>query len=170
MVSERLIVPVTQRTLITYQQLGHWQMGKKAREVKADMRRTIRSMPLSDGEKAFLHEHAIYEGSPLHKKNPGDFGLTPPAAPRLGKTLCDEAAITQRADARALLGKAIDGGLASEATTAEGFPKQLWVVDDHGRVFEAIYGGSQTGHYHGYPIRNQTAMFDQITKAWAKRS
>ena len=29
-------------------------------------------------------------GNPEHKRNPGDFGLTPPAQPRADKTLCDD--------------------------------------------------------------------------------
>ena len=37
------------------------------------------------------------QGSPLHKSNPGDFGLDPPSAARPGKTLCDEAGIFTRA-------------------------------------------------------------------------
>ena len=42
--------------------------------------------------------------------------------------------------------------LVSEATASDGLPKQLWVVDEHGQVFEAMYGGSVAGRYHGYPI------------------
>lgn len=144
-------------------------MGKKALEVRKATMRTIRSALLSDKEKAFLRANAVYEGSPYHKKNPGDFGLTPPAAPRSDATLCDEAGVTQRAVASALLDAAIDGGLASEATTPEGFPKQIWTVDDQGRVFEAMYGGSRTGCYHGYPIRTKDPLFDRISKIWAQR-
>ena len=31
-----------------------------------------------------------YGGKPDHKRNPGDFGLTPPSLPRDDKSLCDE--------------------------------------------------------------------------------
>lgn len=31
-----------------------------------------------------------YSGNPEHKRNPGDYGLDPPSAPRPGKTLCDK--------------------------------------------------------------------------------
>ena len=55
--------------------------------------------------------------------------------------------------------------------TPDGFPKQIWVVDEeHGnQVFEAIYGGSQTGRYHGYPIRLRDPFFDHVLTAWKAR-
>jgi hypothetical protein len=144
-------------------------MGKRALEVKKSTVRRIRIPGLSVQERSFLHEHAAYEGSPHHKKNPGDFGLTPPAAPRPDKTLCDEAGIQRRDEAVALLARAIDGGLVSAGTVPENFPKQLWVVDDEGRVFEAMSGGSRAGRYHGYPIRRTDPLFDQVSKAWEDR-
>ncbi len=113
--------------------------------------------------------NAVYQGSPLHKRNPGDFGLTPPASPRPQKTLCDEAGIARKADAAALFKSAIEAGLVSEDDTGEGFPKQFWVVDGAGRVFELMYGGSHTGCYHGYPIRKSDPFFDQIRDLWSER-
>jgi hypothetical protein len=95
--------------------------------------------------------------------------LTPPAAPRPDKTLCDEAGVTRRALADALLAQAIDGGLASETIGAPGFPKQLWVVTENGQVFEAMYGGSTTGLYHGYPIRRSDPFFAEVVNAWERR-
>ena len=109
---------------------------------------------------------ASYEGSPHHKRNPGDFRLTPPAAPRLDKTLCDEARVFNRSVAERLFERAIERGLVSESTVAEGLPKQLWVVDESGRVFEAMYGGSTTGCYHGYPIRRSDPLFEKVVQAW----
>ncbi len=144
-------------------------MGRKALEVQKATVRTIRSTPLSDTEKAYLRLNAAYEGSAYHKKNPGDFGLTPPAAPRPDKTLCDEAGVASRAVATDLLARAIEGGLVSDPIGAPGFPKELWVVDEHGRVFEAIYGGSVIGRYHGYPIRRSDPLFDQIRAAWVQQ-
>ena len=144
-------------------------MGKKAQGKRRVTRRTMRAAPLDEGERAYLREHAKYEGVSYHKRSPGDFGLTPPAAPRPDKTLCDEAGITQRDAAQGLLMRAIDGGLASETSGTKHFPKQLWVVDDAGQVFEAMYGGSATGMYHGYPIRREDPFFDEVTKAWERR-
>ena len=130
----------------------------------------MRKALLSNEERAYLQEHATYEGVSYHKGTPGDFGLTPPAAPRPDKTLCDEAGVTRRALASDLLKRAIDGGLASVGDGAQNFPKQLWVVDQHGRVFEAMYGGSSKGAYHGYPIRRTDPFFNQVTQAWERRN
>lgn len=113
---------------------------------------------------------AAYEGSPHHKRNPGDFGLTPPVAPRRDKTLCDEAGVFERSLAQQLFERAVERGLVSESKAGNGMPKQLWVVDEQGRVFEAIYGGSVAGRYHGYPIRRADPLFDEVCKAWADRA
>jgi hypothetical protein len=127
-------------------------------------------MALSKDERAYLLANASYEGSPHHKRNPGDFGLTPPSAPRPDKTLCDEARVFQAGQARDLLVKAIHVGLVSEATATLGFPKQLWVVDDNGLVFEAMHGGTSPGTYHGYPIRRNDPLFDEVVAAWNQRT
>lgn len=142
-------------------------MGRRAIASKRQTERTIRATPLTDAEKAVLRARAAYEGSPHHKRNPGDFGFVPPCAPRPDKTLCDEARVHRRADADRLFGRAIDRGLVSEATAADGFPKQLWVVDEQGQVFEAVYGGSVAGRYHGYPIRKTDPLFEQVSAAWS---
>ena len=145
-------------------------MGNKANFARRITRRTMRATPLTDRERKFLRDHAGYEGISYHKRSPGDFGLTPPAAPRPDKTLCDEANITRRDLADALLAQAIAGGLVSDGEGGPGFPKQLWAVDEHGQVFEAMYGGSKTGLYHGYPIRRVDPWFDEVTRAWEKRN
>ncbi len=126
----------------------------------------MRATPLTDPERKFLRENAGYDGRNYHKRNPGDFGLTPPAAPRPDKTLCDEAKVFQRSLADALLARAIEGGLVSEAEAAPGFPKQMWAVDESGRVFEAMHGSG--GMYHGYPIRRADPFFDDVVRAWEK--
>ncbi len=144
-------------------------MGKKALEVKRATLRQIRTAALSEDERTFLRQNVAYEGSPYHKRNPGDFGLTPPASPRPDKTLCDEAGIERRSTADDLLARAIDGGLVSDGTEPGSFPKQMWVVDDQGLVFEAMYGGSKAGRYHGYPIRRTDPLFKQVSDAWKGR-
>jgi hypothetical protein len=128
----------------------------------------MRAELLRPEERARLLAEAAYEGSPLHKREPGDFGLTPPASPRPTKALCDEAAIKTRAAATELFMQAIQGGLVSDPAVGL-FPKFLWVVDEQGRVFEAIYGGSQPGRYHGYPIRRNDPFFDDVITAWERR-
>lgn len=143
-------------------------MGNKAKELRRVTRRTLRATPLTDQEREFLRNHARYEGVSYHKRSPGDFGLTPPASPRPDKTLCDEAMVTRRAIADQLLARAIDGGLVSQAEAAPNFPKQMWVVDDRGQVFEAMYGGSRAGLYHGYPIRHTDPWFDEVVETWER--
>jgi hypothetical protein len=103
-------------------------VGRLARALRTETQRRIRAEPLTAAERERLAE-ARYEGSPLHKRNPGDFGLVPPSMPRPDKTLCDEAGIHARATADELFAMALARGICSESTGPGGFPKQLWVVD-----------------------------------------
>jgi hypothetical protein len=144
-------------------------MGKKAQEVRRATVRTIRGVGLTDEERDVLRAKATYEGSPHHKKRPGDFGFIPPVAPRPDKTMCDEAGVHRRSTAQELLERAIAGGIVSEATVPNGMPKHLWAVDDSGQVFEAMYGGATEGRYHGYPIRRNDPLFREVSEAWGRR-
>lgn len=139
-------------------------MGKKAIQAKKATTRRIRQ--LSEQERDDLCKRASYEGSPHHKRNPGNFRLTPPSAPREDKTLCDEAGVFNQEEAKQLFERALRRGLVSEATAADGLPKQVWSIDADGRVFEAMYGGSRAGCYHGYPIRRSDPLFDEVSRAW----
>lgn len=56
-----------------------------------------------------LRRRVSYGGNAEHKRNPGDFGLSPPFGPRKGKTLCDGVSIFQRAVALRLLRGASNG-------------------------------------------------------------
>lgn len=143
-------------------------MGTKSRELRLRTERRFRATRLTEPEQAALKNLAWYEGSPAHKRNPQDFGLTPPAAPRPDATLCDDAGPINKAQARALLASAIDNGLVSEATTGQNTPKHLWVVHE-GRVFEAAYGGSRTGAYHGYPVRLSDPLHAKVLEVWSAR-
>jgi len=57
-----------------------------------------------------LAEAVSYGGNPEHKRNPGDFGLSPPAAPRPDKTLCDRAGVFDKREAEELLRQGIRQG------------------------------------------------------------
>lgn len=59
-------------------------------------------------------EDLRYSGNPEHKRNPGDFGLTPPSGPRPGKTLCDQVEIYSRAEALALLKAGVRRGISAQ--------------------------------------------------------
>ncbi|MBG6882711.1 hypothetical protein I5J06_03855 [Pseudomonas aeruginosa] len=76
-----------------------------------------------------------YGGNPEHKRNPGDFGLRPPADPRRGKSLCDVAEIFSRAEALKLLQDGIGKELVSDRED-NGWPKNIWSVTEAGRLQE----------------------------------
>ena len=81
-----------------------------------NMKKKIRPIPQNDCEQAHLSslaERVRYGGNPEHKRNPGDFGLTPPSSPRPDKTLCDEAGIFTRSEAVKLLQEGLKKGLIS---------------------------------------------------------
>jgi hypothetical protein len=90
-----------------------------------------------------------YGGNPEHKRNPGDFGLTPPAAARMGKTLCDKVGVFSRDAALELLREGLRRRLVS-SQQRDGWPQNVWSVTDAGEPLEAQLEGS--GVYHGYPM------------------
>ncbi len=110
-----------------------------------------------------------YTGSPFHKRNPGDFALTPPAAPRNDRTLCDEAGITSKITAVRLLRLGIKLGLVSEQNR-NGFPKYIWSVENGESpiVFEAILENEGTGQYHGYPLKKNDPIYEDVLERWRK--
>jgi len=77
-----------------------------------------------------------YGGNPEHKRNPGDFGLTPPAMPRPDKTLCDTVGISKRNEATRLLKKGVRKGLVS-IREKNGFPQNIWTITKEGHPLEA---------------------------------
>ena len=94
-----------------------------------------------------------YAGSPYHKRNPGDFGLTPPSAPRQNATLCDDVGVSRRATALGLLQGGIRQGLISQQTRND-YPVRIWSVrSSDGMVFEARLENEEQGEYHGYPLQ-----------------
>jgi hypothetical protein len=90
-------------------------------------------------------------GNPEHKRNPGDFGLTPLSQPRADKTLCDSVGIFSITEATRLLRDGVTKGLISEQERDE-YPQNIWVVTEDERPLEAQLENSQKGTYHGYPI------------------
>ncbi len=106
-----------------------------------------------------------YVGSPYHKRNQGDFGLTPPAQPRADKTLCDEAGIVSKAEAERYLVKGVQRGMVSSAGP-DGFPKHVWAVTDGGVVLEAKYNNVGPGSYHGYPLFKPDPFRKAILDRW----
>ena len=113
------------------------------------------------GELDDLAKRVKYRGNPVHKRNPGDFDLMPPGAPRPDKTLCDSEGIFRRLEAARLLKERVKRGLISEQTRAE-FPQNIWAVTEQGYPLEAELENRAQGTYHGYPVLQHDPIRNQI--------
>lgn len=139
----------------------------KTRYKKFNMKRRIAprdSFPVTSIE--YWGRAVHYGGNPEHKKNPGDFGLNPPASPRRGKSLCDTAHVIQRAGALELLREGIKRQLVSVAKVGD-WPRNIWAVTDQGTALEAQLENAETGTYHGYPMPDSDPFADEIRSRWA---
>jgi len=104
-------------------------------------------------------EAARYGGNPEHKRNPGDFGLTPPAAARMGKTLCDKIGMFSRSAALELLREGFRRGFVSRQLR-DGWPQNVWAITPAGEPLEAQLEGN--GVYHGYPMPENDPFRDAV--------
>lgn len=111
-----------------------------------------------------LTKKVRYGGNPEHKRNPGDFNLSPPSNPRQAKTLCDEVGIFKRADALALLKEGLRRGLVS-VQERNGWPQNIWAVVN-GRSLQAMLENAEQGTYHGYPLQEDEPLANEILKHW----
>jgi len=114
---------------------------------------------LSPAQVQHWAEAARYGGNPEHKRNPGDFGLTPPATARMGKTLCDKVAIFSRSAALELLRDGFRRGLVSRQQR-DGWPQNVWAITPAGEPLEAQLEGN--GVYHGYPMPENDPFRDVV--------
>ena len=108
-------------------------------------------------------KRARYNGSPEHKRSPGDFGLDPPSSPRPGKTLCDVVQIHTRVVALALLRTGLRKGMFSVQERG-GWPQNVWAVTDDGEPLEAQLEGE--GVYHGYPMPQEDPFRENVLARW----
>lgn len=115
---------------------------------------------------AELATRVRYGGNPEHKRNPGDFGLTPPSAPRPDKTLCDAVGVFERKVAKQLLREGIERGLISEQHRGE-FPQNVWAVTTQGHPVEARLENATLGTYHGYPMPPTDPFCENILNRWS---
>jgi hypothetical protein len=115
-----------------------------------------------------LAEQVRYGGNPEHKKNPGDFGLTPPSSPRQGKSLCDAVGIFSRQAALNHLRSGFCKGLISECFNGE-WPRNIWSVTQDGIPVEAQLENPKTGTYHGYPMPASDPLAAEIIRLWNMR-
>ena len=113
-----------------------------------------------------LAETVRYGGNPEHKRNPGNFGLTPPSSPRRDKTLCDEAGIFDRNQALRLLQEGIRQGLMSEPRGTT-YPQNVLAVSMEGVPLEAQLENAANGTYHGYPMPEEDPFRDIVIARWS---
>ena len=109
-----------------------------------------------------------YTGSPLHKRNPGDYNLTPPSSPRPGKTLCDGDRPILKEEAKSLLKEGFLKGMVSDRWSGE-WPEIVWAVSGDREVFEAQLENRDQGHYHGYPLQANDGFRATALKEWDQR-
>jgi len=112
-----------------------------------------------------LAKQVKYGGNPEHKKNPGDFGLTPPSDPRQGKSLCDISDIFTHREALKLLQAGIRKGLVSHKSN-QGWPQNVWAVTKDGCALEAQLENCMQGSYHGYPMPDSDPLKAEILSRW----
>lgn len=115
-----------------------------------------------------LARDARYRGSPKHKRNPSDFGLSPPSDPRDDASLCDEAGAFTKERAQGLLSDGMRRGLVSEVLRGR-WPHMVWAVTDDGYPLEARLENQETGEYHGYPMPPADPFREKVLKAWERK-
>lgn len=127
-------------------------------------KRRIRELDDS-GELDSLARRVKYTGNPAHKRNPGDFGLTPPAQPRADKTLCDAVRIASLLESTRLLRQGVAKGLISEQARGD-FPQNIWAVTQDGVPLEAQLEDRTQGTYHGYPMPSTDDFREEVLSRW----
>ena len=127
-------------------------------------KRSIANAPV-DADLERWRKVVSYGGNPEHKKNPGDYGLNPPASPRPDKTLCDGVNIFLKGAALDLLREGVRRGLVSEQKR-NGFPQNIWAVTAEGVPLEAQLENSGNGTYHGYPMPESDAFRSKVIEKW----
>lgn len=112
-----------------------------------------------------LAQKISYGGNPEHKRNPGDFGLTPPNHARLGKSLCDDAGIFSKKIALEYLKAGLSKGLISERFNGN-WPQNIWSVSKDGKPLEAQLENPIVGTYHGYPMSESDPLAADVIRRW----
>lgn len=123
---------------------------------------------LSLEERQALSTRVSYGGNPEHKRSPGDYGLTPPASPRPGKTLCDGTRNIPKEEATRLLVNGLIKGMFSPCN-AEQWPQNIWSLSNNGEIFEAELENCIRGVYHGYPMPKNDFFRSVVNTEWARR-
>ena len=144
-------------------------MSFKKRGNKFNPKRKIRPYSVENKEEYITLSQKIgYGGNSEHKKNPNDFNLVPPTSPRSAKSLCDDVEIFERKKALKLLKEGARHGIISEQER-NGFPQNIWAVDENGKPLEAQLENQELGTYHGYPVPESDPFSALILTEWNKR-
>jgi hypothetical protein len=89
-------------------------------------------------------------------------------SPRPGATLCDEAGVTRKEVASNLLRAGIEMGMFSKQMR-NGFPQNIWAVNNDGLPFEAELENEEKGEYHGYPMQLDDDFRHVVLSEWKQR-
>lgn len=136
-----------------------------SRRKKFNPKRRFAAQPQDAWDLERLAGEVSYGGNPVHKRNPGDFALTPPSLPRDDKSLCDNVRIFRREDALRLLRAGVMRGMISE-WDGTGYPKNIWSMTDDDVPLEAQLENSDSGTYHGYPLEENDDFRDAVIAKW----
>lgn len=120
---------------------------------------------VSPGRLVNLASRVKYAGNPMHKRNPGDFDLSPPSQPRADKTLCDAVGVVSVRESLRLLRMGVAKGLMSEQTRGD-FPQNIWAVTSEGHPLEAQLENPVQGTYHGYPMPSSDDFRELVLERW----
>ncbi len=138
------------------------------RQVHRADRRVAPTGSVSPDQLTALAKRFRYEGTPLHKLHPGDYGFVPPVNPRPSKSPCDELRPVLRTEAMELFQKGVMAGMVSRFEPG-GNPKYVWAVDADGEVYEAKTKPPDTS-YHGYRLGDdEPEMRRYIIVEWRRR-
>lgn len=124
---------------------------------------------MTKAERVELSKTCSYGGNLEHKRNPGDYNLTPPINPRPGKTLCDGLGQILKVEAERLLAEGFAKGMIREHKNAHGWPKNVWAVSENGQAFEAQLENPAQGVYHGYPMPENDPLRVTVLEEWRRR-
>ena len=131
-------------------------------------RRIASDDAVTEEQRVDLAGRCQYSGSPVHKRNPRDYGLPGPTSPRPGKTLCDAAGQFLKADSERLLREGFTKGMVS-VQQWNGWPQNVWAVSAAGEAFEAQLENREQGIYHGYPLQFDDDFRVKILEEWNRR-
>jgi hypothetical protein len=138
----------------------------KPRRSRFNPKRKLKTT-LTGDERIALAKTIKYGGNPEHKRNPGNFGLTPPADPRPHKTLCDDCGIFDQEIAESLLSEGAAKGMVSVQMKGE-LPQNIWAVTSDGYPVEAQLENRVQGTYYGYPMPETDPMRDEVLARWSQ--